>query len=164
MKTLTVHDILGTVEGLTRYAQALRDAASSKVHDIEGVGTGVLADPVALVEISSWMTEAAEELQGLIPNGPLVALGSKRRSRTLVRIVDYDPQTNARMRVILPGWNPDAILVIDPPDELADWVMSQSDPEKPPTPESPYRLYAWVNIEAASPEELEFSDWEIPKE
>jgi len=164
MKSPSVHDILGTVEGLTRYAQALRDAAATKVHDIVGEGTGVLADPVALVEISSWMTEAAEELQGLIPNGPLVALGSKRRSRTLVRVVDYDPQSSTQIRVVLPGWNPDAVLVLDPPEELTDWLMAGADLEQFPTPESPYRLYAWVNIEASSPEDLEFSDWEVPKE
>jgi len=155
----TVHDMLGTIEGLRNYGQALRDAAATKVHDIEGSGTGVLADPTALVEISSWMAEAADELQLLIPDGPLAAMGSKQRSRTLVRIVGFDPQSH-QVRVVLPGWNPEAIMVVEAPDEVADFLEGR---DLDQFTERPIRVYAWVNLSAPSAEALEFSDWELPE-
>lgn len=156
-KVPTVHDILGTIEGLRNYAQALKDAATTKVHDIEGFGTGVLSDPASMIEISLWMIEAADELQLLIPDGPLTAMGSRQRTRTLVRIEGFDPQSN-QIRVVLPGWNPDASMVIVAPEEVTDRLEGQ-DPDQ--FMERPFRVYAWVNLSALSSETLEFSDWEV---
>ena len=83
MSEITVQDILGTVEGLRSYGQSLHDASKGKVLDIPDRGTGVLVDPLSLASISLWMEAASAELLSLIPDGPLIALGSKVRSRTL---------------------------------------------------------------------------------
>lgn len=70
-KPLTIYDILGTIEGLQEYGLSLREAAQTKVHNLGDFGVGVLVDPVALATISTWLFEAAKELQNLIPDGPI---------------------------------------------------------------------------------------------
>jgi hypothetical protein len=157
MRRLTVHDVLGTIEGLQTYSQALREAATTKVHDIGDYGTGVLADPVSLAEIAAWMSGAADELRMLIPNGPLAAFEDKRRTRTLVRFIGYDGKTG-NAQAVLPGWSPDVILTIeDITLEVGEFLGSV----KPET-DTPARLHAWVNLGASAAAELVFDDWELP--
>ncbi len=160
-KTPSVHDILGTIEGLHNYAVSLRDAATTKVHDIEGVGTGVLADPVALAEISNWMIEAGDELQKLVPDGPLVGFVDKRRRRTLIRIIGYDSKTGA-VQAILPGWNPEVVVEIEAVDsEVNELLGRQEHDDNPASEDHPVRVHAWANLGAAAAGDLEFSDWEL---
>lgn len=160
-KAPSVHDILGTIEGLKTYGHALREAATAKIHDIEGQGTGVLADPAALAEISGWMSEAANELQSLIPDGPLAGFEDKRRSRSLVRVIGYNSQTGA-VEAILPGWNPEMSVVIEAVDSnLNEHLGRLEHDDTPPSEDEPVRVHAWVNIGAAAAENLEFSDWEL---
>jgi len=158
-----VHDILGTVEGLHGYSRSLRDAAIGPVHDIKDVGTGVLVDPAALVEISNWLSEAANELHGLVPDGPLVGFSGKQRVRTLVRIINYCPDSGA-VTAVLPGWNPEVVIKIKAVSSALNEHLGQLHFDGlAPTEDDPLRINAWVNIQAASAEELEFSDWEAPQ-
>ena len=162
-RPLSVHDILGTIEGLRNYGAALRDAATTTVHDIEGHGTGVLADPVALAEISVWLVEAADELHGLIPDGPVVGVADKRRTRTLIRIIGYDSKTGA-VQAILPGWNPEVAVEIEGVDsEMNEMLGRLEHDDNPASEDSPVRVHAWVNLGAPNATALEFSDWEISK-
>lgn len=158
----TVHDILGTIEGLRSYSKTLREAATSPVHDIEGQGTGILADPVALAEIAVWMEEAGAELLRLVPDGPLIALTGKKRFRTLVRIIGYDMDTGA-VQAVLPGWEPETVVKIPAVDsEVNEYLGNMCHEDAPPTEDAPVRLHAWVNLHAVAAEDLEFSDWETP--
>lgn len=152
MSTLTVHDLLGTIEGLRRYSAALRDAAESKVHVIGDYGTGVLADPVALAKISVWLDEAGQELSSLVPDGPLTAFPDRRRHETLVRLVDLKPSGVAT--VVLPGWNPDVEVDVKIPLHVRESLVGEA-----PTESAPVCVRAWVNINTPLAENLEFSDW-----
>ena len=150
--SLTVHDILGTIEGLQRYASALAQAAKGTIHDTEEHGMGVLTDPQALAEIAVWMNDAASELRELVPDYPVQLSEDRRRTKTLVRIVSYD---EGNVGMILPGWNPDMLVCRKVP-ELDELLSASSDTT------FPLRVHAWVNTQTDTEETLEFSDWELP--
>lgn len=157
MSKLTVHDILGTVEGLTKFSKTLVEAAQGRVIESRGQ-TGVLADPVALAEMAVWLQEAADELKELIPDGPLVALSaSNRRQATLVRVTSVNASDGA-VKAVLPGWNPDEEFIISGVPAHILTALEAANPSDP----DPARVTAWVNLGASSAEELEFSDWELP--
>ena len=150
--SLTVHDILGTIEGLQKYATALAQAAKGTIHDTEEHGLGVLVDPQALAEIAVWLNEAASELRELVPDNAVQLVEDRRRIRTLVRIVSYD---EGNVGMVLPGWNPD-MLVCRQVKELDAFLTNRGEAS------FPLRVHAWVNTQTDTEELLEFSDWELP--
>ena len=154
-KQISIYDVLGTVEGLQKYGDSLRDAAQGKVHDIGDYGTGVLVDPVAIITIAQWMLDAGVELRNLIPDGPLAAFDDIRRTRTLVRVVGQD---SGDFLAVLPGWNPDVEVRLGHLPEKLKHILLSEDPSE----DEPHLLWAWVNLGASSPEQLQFSDWELP--
>lgn len=154
MSSLTVHDILGTIEGLTKYSVALSDAAQGPLIKSKRQA-GVIVDPVALAEISVWLLEAGNELKALIPDGPLMALkGSSVRQSTLVRVVGLDAASRT-VQAILPGWDPDEEVTI----KNVPLYMIRGLTPLSPSESDPVRCSAWVNLGAQSAEELTFSDW-----